>query len=131
MLRGHLQFATDVMRRQLFEVLGRRTSQVHTHSAGDQHFLDTWQGPRFTHQLNHRLMVDAQQFADLGMHATLSAAYRFDIRTRAVHLVHVGCRATDVADYTFEVRRLGHLLDLIQHRFFAAGLNDASLVGCD
>ncbi len=71
-------------------------------------------------------MVDAQQFADLGMHAALSAAYRFDIRTRAVHLVHIGCWATDVADYTFEVRRLGHLLDLIQHRFFAAGLNDAS-----
>ncbi len=40
------------------------------------------------------------------MHAALSAAYRFDIRTRAVHLVHIGCWATDVADYTFEVRRL-------------------------
>ena len=76
-------------------------------------------------------MIGAQQFADLRMHARLAAAFGFDFRTSTCHLVHVGRRATDVTDGAFEIWIVGHRVDLVDDRFFAARLNHAPLMCSD
>jgi len=130
-LGGDLELAADVMSCQFLEVFRRRSRQVHANSAGDQHLLDSREGPSLTHQFDYGGVVDAEQLTNFGMHARLPATDGFDVRSRATHLIHVGGRATDVADHALEISRLGHGSNFVQDRLLAPRLNDPPLVGGD
>ena len=68
----------------------------------------------FSHQLDDGRMIDAKQLADLRMHTRLTAAFGFDVRLGASHMIHVGGRATDVADDPLEIFVFGHRLDFVR-----------------
>jgi len=65
------------------------------------------------------------------MHTGLPPADSLDLGFRASHVVHVGCRASDVADDPLEIFVLTHLSDLVENRFFGARLDDSTLMGSD
>ena len=131
MLWGDLKMPTDVMLGQFADVLWGTSCQIHSDSASDKHFLDTGQLSSLPHKLDHGLMVDPKELTDFRMDAGLSPADRFDLRSGAAHVVHVGRGASDVADDAFEILVLRHLADFVEHRFFGPRLDDPTLVGGD
>ena len=70
--------------------------------------------------LNERRVICLEQLADRRVDARLSTADRFDFRLRADHLVHVGGRAADIADDSFEIGVLRHRVDFAQDGLLAA-----------
>ena len=76
-------------------------------------------------------MIGAQKFADLWMHARLTATDRFDFWLGTLHLIHVGRRTADVTDSSFELRIRRHRFDFVDDRLLATRLDRTSLMSRD
>lgn len=128
---GDLEVSSDVMLSEFTDVLGGLTREVHTDAAGYEDFFDTGGFASFSHQFDHRLMIDTEEFADFRVDAGLASADGFDIGFGASHLVHVGGGTTDIADDALEVFVVRHLTDFLEDGFFGSRLDDATLMGRD
>ena len=129
MFRCDLEVAAHVVADQLADVLGRLHRQVVAHATADQHLLDARQLTGTAIQADQRCVIGLKVVTDVREHTGRQAAGRLDLATLAGEAIHVGGRATEVGDGAGEA---GHAvtngLDLADHRFLGAVLDDAPFV---
>ena len=103
MLGRDRELPADVVRGQLFDVLGRARGQVVAHARGDEHLADAGLFAHAPHQLDDRPVIGDQVLADVGMHAREATTLGLKLVVLAAHLVHICRRSAQVRDDAPEV----------------------------
>ena len=105
--------------------------QVVAHAAADEAFLHAGQGVDSPIEVEQLLMAGVEVRTYLRMDAAGALAVFTGLQVAAVHAVHIGRRASEVAQVALEVFHLYDLLHLAQDAFFRAAGNEFALVGRD
>ena len=124
-----LQIATDMVRHQLFHILGAFDREVVAQARTNEDFFHATQGARFAVELNQRRVAGVQVLANAGEHAARFTARGFDLWCFAADAVHISGGAAEVADHTGEAWNfVAYVFNLTKYRFFTAALNNAAFV---
>ena len=119
MLRRNLQIATDVVRRQLFDVARIFHSDVVTYPGGNQDFLDTLQITRAAIEVDRRLVVGVHMFANAWIDTGETAAGLLRARRFTAQHVHIGRWAAEVGDHPGKARHgIANGFYLVDDRIF-------------
>ena len=99
-------------------VLRAMQQQVITHTATDEALLDARQCINGSINVEQRSVVGVQIFANGRMNARGTFAALAQAFVASLHAIHIGRRAAEVAEITFEVGHVGDLLHFAQDALF-------------
>ena len=141
MFGGHLEATADVAGDKLagifagtlvhLGVLALVEQQVVAHTATDKRLLDARQGVYGMINVEQRAMVGVQVGADARVDARGTFALLAQFEVRALHAVHVGTWAAQVAQITFEVGQFHDGFYFAQNAFLASAHDEFPLMGGD
>ena len=140
-LGRHLQASADVAGDEFagvfagalvhLRILALMEQEVVAHSAADERLLDTGQGIDGVVDVEQRAVVGVQVGAHLGMDARRPLALLAQVEVGALHAIHVGTGAAQVAQVALEVGQLHDGLHFAQDALLATAHDELSLMGGD
>ncbi len=120
--------SAGVMLRQLGDELGASFGEVVADAGRDEHLLDARRRPHLLHEVEKRIVIGHQVFADARVHARQAPARALGLFVLAAHLVHVRGRPTEVRDHATKVLHARERPHFAQNVGRRSTLDDAPLV---